>query len=220
MNASDSARLKIILTTIVINVVGVTIFSHLSWSNWRTGAALNLLDNFILIGYAVTKRDRLLGHLILFGLILGFVELFADAYLVDTTKTLDYAIGGGPMIWRSPVWMPFAWEIVGVQFGYIGMRMFEAWKIPGLIGAGILGAVNIPFYEEMALKTHWWRYQNCRMLLHTPYYIILGEFLIVLSFALLARGLRNLRFGQTVFLGLMAGISIYICYWAAYGILH
>jgi hypothetical protein len=28
----------------------------------------------------------------------GFKELAADAWLVDYTKTLDYSIGGGPMI--------------------------------------------------------------------------------------------------------------------------
>ena len=47
----------------------------------------------------------------------GLAELLADAWLVDYTRTLDYSIGGGPMIWRSPVWMPQAWEVVAVQFG-------------------------------------------------------------------------------------------------------
>ena len=39
----------------------------------------------------------------------------------------------------------------------------------------VLGAVNIPFYEEMAYHAHWWQYQNCRMLGHTPLYIIVAE---------------------------------------------
>jgi hypothetical protein len=29
------------------------------------------------------------------------------------------------MIWRSPLWMPLAWEVVAVQFGYIGLRLWE-----------------------------------------------------------------------------------------------
>ena len=53
-----------------------------------------------------------MARLILFGLITGFVELAADAWIVDVTHTLDYSVGGGPMIWRSPFWMPFAWEIL------------------------------------------------------------------------------------------------------------
>jgi len=35
-----------------------------------------------------------------FGLVAGIVELAADAWLVDGTRTLDYSVGGGPMIWR------------------------------------------------------------------------------------------------------------------------
>jgi hypothetical protein len=45
------------------------------------------------------------------------------------------------MIWRSPLWMPLACEVVAVQFGYIGL----------------LGAINIPFYEDMAHRIHWWQ---------------------------------------------------------------
>jgi hypothetical protein len=57
---------------------------------------LNLVDNALLIGFILVRRD---------------------AWLVDYTRTLDYSIGGGPMIWRSPLWMPLAWEVVAVQFG-------------------------------------------------------------------------------------------------------
>lgn len=216
----EKSRLWIVLATVAINIMGVVVFSKIPWSNWRTGFFLNVVDNLILIGFAVKNRDRLLGHLLLFGVVLGFVELFADAYLVDGTKTLDYSIGGGPMIWRSPIWMPFAWEVVGVQFGYIGMRMLETWGLTGWILAGVLGGLNIPFYEEMALKTHWWRYAQCKMFLHTPYYIILGEFLIVLSFAVLARTTRKLDLRRTVFSGVAAGISIYICYGISYMLLR
>ena len=56
-------------------------------------------------------------------------ELAADAWLVDYTRTLDYSIGGGPMLWRSPIWMPLAWEVVTVQFGYVGLRLWErSWR--------------------------------------------------------------------------------------------
>jgi len=30
------------------------------------------------------------------------------------------------MIWRSPVWMPLAWEVVALQFGYIGLAIVGA----------------------------------------------------------------------------------------------
>jgi hypothetical protein len=91
------------------------------------------------------------------------------------------------MIWRSPFWMPLAWEVVAVQFGYIGLRSWERFGKLGLFLIALLGAINIPFYEEMARRIHWWQYSGCRMISLTPCYIIVGEFGIALAFALLAR---------------------------------
>src|SRR5882724_6545771 len=102
-SALESARLRVVLTTIALNVVAVLIFAAVPWSNWRTGLALNLIDNVILITYAVRRRDSFMAHLIVFGLVVGFTELAADAWLVEGTRTLSYSIGGGPMLWRSPI---------------------------------------------------------------------------------------------------------------------
>jgi len=135
---------------------------------------------------------------------------------VDATGTLDYSPGGGPMVWRSPFWMPLAWEMVAVQFGYLGMRLFEWRGWHGLLLTGLLGAVNIPFYEEMALRTRWWRYANCRMLLHTPHYIILGEFLIAVAIGYLAGWTRSGRWSRSLRAGVLAGLAIFACYYAAY----
>ena len=77
--------------------------------------------------------------------------------------------------------MPLAWEVVALQIGYLGLRLDEWRQGVGLLLTGVIGAINIPFYEEMALRVHWWRYVNCWMLLHTPGYIILGEFLIAIT---------------------------------------
>src|SRR5437762_13226913 len=113
----ERGRLWIVLVTIVINVVAVSLLTFAPWSDWRTGATLNIVDNSLLVGFVVLKRDALLARFLLFGLVVGFAELVADAWLVAYTHTLDYSIGGGRMIWRSPVWMPLAWEVVAVQFG-------------------------------------------------------------------------------------------------------
>jgi len=34
----------------------------------------------------------------------------------------------------------------------------------GLLMIGLLDAINIPFYEEMARRIHWWQYTSCRMI--------------------------------------------------------
>jgi hypothetical protein len=115
----DRGRLWVVLATVIINIAAVSLLTFAPWSDWRTGAALNFIDNCLLIGFAIVRRDGLLARFLLFGIVVGFAELPADALLVDYTGTLDYSIGGGPMIWRSPLWMPLAWEVVAVQFGYI-----------------------------------------------------------------------------------------------------
>ncbi len=216
----ECQRLCIVIATIVTNVVAVSLLTLAPWSDWRTGAALNIVDNCLLIGFALVRRDALLGRFLLFGLLVGFTELSADAWLVDYTRTLDYSIGGGPMIWRSPLWMPLAWEVVAVQFGYIGLRLWERFGKVGLLMIGLLGAINIPFYEEMARRIHWWQYSGCWMVSFTPWYIILGEFAIALAFALLARTLRRRSWRAAVVAGVSGGFSIFVCYAVAFWVMN
>jgi hypothetical protein len=83
-------RLLVVIATIVINVVAVSFLTLAPWSDWRTDTALNLIDNSLLIGFVILKRDALVGRLLLFGIIVGFTELAADAWLVDYTRTLDH----------------------------------------------------------------------------------------------------------------------------------
>ena len=206
--ARERGRLCVVIATIVINVIAVSLLTFAPWSDWRTGAALNFVDNFLLVGFTVVRRDALLARFLLFGVGVGLTELAADAWLVDYTR--------GPMIWRSPLWMPLAWEVVAVQFGYIGLRLWERFGNPGLLMIGLLGAINIPFYEEMARRIHWWQYSGCRMISYTPWYIIVGEFGIALVFALLARTLRRDSWRVAIVAGAAAGVSIFVCYAVAF----
>lgn len=97
MNPNDTSlerdRLRVVIATIVINVIAVSLLTFAPWSDWRTGAALNLVDNCLLVGFAVVRRDALLARFLLFGVAVGLTELGADAWLVDYTRTLDYSIG-------------------------------------------------------------------------------------------------------------------------------
>jgi len=212
----ERARLRIVLATVVINIVAVALLALAPWSNWRTGLALNLLDNFLLLSFVFLRRDLLIARLMVFGLAVGFAELPADAWLVLHTHTLDYSVGGGPMLWCSPAWMPLAWEVVAVQFGYLGLRLWERFGGFGLLLIGGLGAVNIPYYEEMARRIHWWTYSGCRMISFTPYYIVLGEAGIAMALALLAVQLRRGTWKKAAIAGLVGGLAIFICYALAY----
>jgi len=112
--------------------------------------------------------------------------------------------------------MPLAWEVVAVQFGYIGLRLWERFGKPGLLMIGFLGAINIPFYEEMARRIHWWQYSGCRMISFTPWYIILGEFGIAIVLASLARKLRRGSWRMAIVGGIAGGLSIFACYAIAF----
>ena len=212
----ERARLRIVLATVVINIVAVALLALTRWSDWKTGFALNLLDNFLLLSFVFLRRDMLIARLMVFGLAVGFAELPADAWLVLHTHTLNYSIGGGPMLWCSPAWMPLAWEVVAVQFGYLGLRLWERFGGFGLLLIGGLGAVNIPYYEEMARRIHWWTYSGCRMISFTPYYIVLGEAGIAMALTLLAVQLRRGSWKKAILAGLTGGLAIFICYALAY----
>jgi hypothetical protein len=217
----DRARMWAVCATIFVNVVCVGLLAFVPWSSWRTGAGLNVVDNTILLAFVVRYRDRFLARLMLFGLAVGFVELASDAWLVDVMKSLDYSVGvdgrgWNPMIWRSPVWMPFAWQVVAVQFGYLGLRFYESRGWTGLVIVGLLGAVNIPYYEEMAFRIHWWRYANCAMLLHTPYAIIVGEFVIAIYLGYAARWVRRGGWTISLLAGTSAGAAIFVGYAVPY----
>jgi len=211
----ERARLRIVLATVGVNVLVVALLVFAPWSDWKTGLALNLFDNFLLLSFVFLRRDILIARLMIFGLAVGFAELPADAWLVLHTHTLNYS-GGGPMLWCSPIWMPFAWQIVAVQFGYLGLRLRENFGWLGLLMIGVLGAVHISYHEEMARRIHWWTYSGCRMISFTPCYIVLGEFSIAVAFALLAAQLRRASKTQAALLGLAGGLAIFICYTLAY----
>lgn len=217
-NSYDQGRLRLVMATIVINIVAVALLTFAPWSDWKSGLALNLFDNLLLLSYVAMHRDTLLARFMVFGLAVGFTELAADAWLVDYTRTLDYSIGGGPILWRSPLWMPFAWEIVAVQFGYLGLWLWERFGGWGLVGIGMLGAINIPYYEEMARRINWWHYRDCRMIFSTPYYIILGEFGIAILLALLAKRLVQGNWTTALWTGVAGGVGIFVCYAIAYGL--
>ena len=130
----------------------------------------------------------------------------------------------GLLDWRWPNDLTFtaldalAWEVVAVQFGYIGLRLWERFGNVGLLMIGLVGAINFPFYEEMARRIHCWQYSGCRMISFTPWYIILGEFGIAVALALLARTLRRESGREAIVAGIVGGLSMFVCYTTAFWI--
>ncbi|HTH50199.1 MAG TPA: hypothetical protein VMB21_21980, partial [Candidatus Limnocylindria bacterium] len=101
-------------------------------------------------------------------------------------------------------------------FAVIGERLMRWRPGAGLLLTALLGAVNIPYYEEMARRIHWWRYSGCRMISGTPYYIIVGELVIAAAFALLVPWVRRGRPGATFAAGAVGSALIFAAYAGAF----
>ena len=160
--------------------------SRWAGSDGRTAVALNLV-NLLWFGlYAARSGDRAIRMLLLSAAAFGLVELLADFLCVRGTRTLDYAVARSAMVGESPWWMPFSWAVVAVQVGIPGDAAIRrcGW-VRGALLTGLLGATVIPLYEEAAWGAHWWRYQHCRMVGHTPVYIVVAEAVIGAGLALL-----------------------------------
>ena len=81
--------------------------------------------------------------------------------------------------------------------------------VRGALLTGLLGALLIPCYEEMAWGANWWRYRGCRMVGHTPVYIVVAEAVIGAGLALLGHfALRARTTGRVaVLLGAVGGLA-------------
>jgi hypothetical protein len=214
----ERARWTLILSTLGLSLVGDSIAAMfgLGWM-FASGLASLLIATFVV--YAVAARDGAMARLMLFGLLVGFGELPADAFGVTTTQTLVYW-PGGPFIWDTPLYMPPSWMLVIAQIGYIG-----AWLVPR-IGAGkaalamaVFGGVNIPAYEFLAKHAQFWEYHNTPLLFDaTPPYVILAEAMLSLTLPLFAFWVMSSRPGRIVLLAAVQSAWIYVAGRIAYGL--
>ena len=207
-------------------VIGGTLFLTLLWNGtcsllgpgWVGAALIVTINWLVFIVYFLARRDGLIGRLMLLAVVAGWVELLADRWLVDVTKTLVYQ-PGGPFVVRSPLYMPFAWGVVLIQTAYIG------WRLLGPLGrslaallTGLVGAVTIPLYEWWAKGAVWWYYRDTCMWGVVPLYIILGEFLIAGALVLLVERLEERPWWMAPVLGAVQGLWIWVSYAVAFAL--
>ncbi len=199
--------LVVLMSTVGLSLAGLGSLLHLGWKVAALSTALEVLMVAI---YLLRTRDPLVGRLLVFALVVGFGELPADAFSVVVKGTLVYP-PGEPMIWASPLYMPFSWVAVMVQMGFIAwwlpqrMRMGVAMLVMALIGASY-----VPLFEYLAHSADFWFYQNCRMLFGiTPYYVILAEAIILGALPPLMKGLENRAWAWWIGLGLLESIVVY-----------
>ena len=188
------------------------ILSALGRLGWVSAAVTVGLTALALLGLTLRRAWRpLLLRLLAFGLVAGVCELFTDYSGEVVAHSLSYP-PGEPMLWASPVYMPISWMVVLTQIGYLAWRLDTLaprpprWLAMALVG--LWGALNIPFYEEMAYHAGWWSYAHAPGLGHTPYYVLLFEGLIALALTPLLAGIERRSLRVTLLRGLALGVWI------------
>lgn len=215
VNRGTSTEAKFMFVTIAITLTVAALSSYFH-AGWMSAAALAFGMYAILAIFSVRTRDRFLQKLLAFGLMAGIVELAADCWLVESTGTLMYA-GGEPMIFCSPLYMPFAWAVVLVQVGYLGFLISghkPMWQ--SILATMVIGLLFIPLFEHWANGAGWWVYHNTPMIGDTPWYIILGEGLICMVLPLLFVYEVQKSYLKALLFGALHGLWIWLAYFISY----
>jgi hypothetical protein len=215
--AHEITRLDFVFAIVVLlDFVLTWVDSVTKW--WYVGFIDLFLSALLLVILISWRTARpLLGRLMLAGLVAGICELFTDASGQQVVHSLIYP-QGELTIWASPIYMPLTWMVTLTYLGYLGWRMraLLGWRFAILI-CGLLGAIDIPLFEEMSYHGGWWRYAPTHLMLgHTPAYVSLFEGLIVASLPLLLDRLERRSWLETAVVGVFIGVWTAIAALAAW----
>ncbi len=195
-------------------VIGGSVLSDLALSLldsttkwWYIGTIEVFLSLYLLVWLLARRIRPLLGRLMLAGFIAGICELFTDASGQYVAHSLIYPMGA-LTLWTSPLYMPLSWMVILTHLGYITWRLraLLGWRRASLLSA-ILGAIQIPLFEEMAYYGGWWRYTPVHLMIgHTPIYVLLFEGLVVAALPLLYDRIERRSWKQVALLGVIVGV--------------
>lgn len=191
-------------------------------------AYATVASRLLLYGWSARARwGVIFGELLSLGLVAGFLELFADYFLVHWTRSgqLVYPTPDTVLL-ASPLYMPFAWACVIVEFGYLPLRLTAALHRMWLAGAigGALAGTTIGVYEYFAFHAGWWYYKPAHSMLGKTcaLYIPVAEFLMFATFPYVFRSSAKdsdwLR--RALKRGTLFGVSICVAYVVGYAALE
>ncbi len=200
--ALDAAMLASLALMVALHIAAAALAA-----GWPTAAGTVALTAAALVAIAARRAWRpLVARLLLFGLVAGVLELFTDFSGEVVARSLIYP-PNEPMLWASPVYMPLSWMVTLTQIGYLAWRLETlAPRGVAIILTGLWGAVNIPFYEEMAYRAGWWRYAAAPGLGHAPYYVMLFEGLLTALLPPLVARLETRGWRSVALRGVALGI--------------
>jgi hypothetical protein len=197
---------------VLMSVVGLSLAGFASWfhAGWRIAAISTYLEVGLVCAFILWTRDPMLRALLIFGVIVGFGELPADAFSVLVKQTLVYP-HLEPKLWASPLYMPFSWIAVMVQMGFIASWLTQRLRLgQAMVIMALIGGSYVPVFEYLAHSANFWYYQDCRMLMGiTPYYVILAEGAILAALPPLLQGVERRSTAWLVGVGIVESAVIY-----------
>jgi hypothetical protein len=164
---------RLVVGSMLLTLAGIIIGAIAANPN-AFGITVIVVFVLLLVAWAVTRSPRV-GWLLVFGLVGGILELWADWLHVTHLHSLVYTSYFGFKLFESPSYMPLGWCVTIVQFGYLALRLSEFWPTPLTVAVlSLLGMSLPPWYEELAAPAQAWHYTTRGIMLsHTPLWIIL-----------------------------------------------
>ena len=206
---SITAEDRWVVGSIALTLSGIILGALLAEPKVLGIAALTVIG-LLFIVRSVTHSPRL-SWLLVFGLVAGVLELWADWVHVVYFHSLVYTDYFGFQLLVSPSYMPIGWWLTVVQFGYVALRLADRW--PAWLAVGVPTALGMslpPWYEELAAPARAWYYPpHGVMLSHTPLWIIFtygGCMFAIASSAVLLY--RPQAWGRAMMAGLFTAAGI------------
>jgi hypothetical protein len=198
-----------VIGSIALTLSGIILGALLAEPRAFGVTALTVIG-LLFIAWSVTHSPRL-SWLLVFGLVAGVLELWADWVHVVYFHSLVYTDYFGFRLLASPSYMPIGWWLTVVQFGYLALRLADRWPAWSAVGVPTaLGMTLPPWYEEFAPSARAWYYPPHGMMLsHTPLWIIFtygGCMFAIASSAVLLY--RPQAWGRAVIAGIFTGAGI------------
>ncbi len=188
-------------------------------TGYITASILTFVTIALDIVFLVRHKDPLLNRFFLLALITGWSELWADDWLVSDIQKLVYD-PHGPFVLSSPLYMPFAWTAILFQFSYLTWQALQKRSMWFVVAqSAIFGGLVVPLYEHFAYGAGWWYYKDTPMFGRAPYFIILGEVIILAIMPLVLQFIQKRKWYITALVGVAEGLWIFASYWMAYNLL-
>lgn len=194
------------------NAIAIAIaLASAKWAlGWKAATASAAIELVMLAVFCLRHPEPLFTRLLVFGLAIGFTELLNDTWLID--RHILFYDPGGPMVWDTPLYMPFCWALIFVTNGTVAVFLFQKFGGPkAALGMALLSGLYIPGFEALAARAQWWHYEHVPFFLGlAPSFVVLGEALLALPLPWMCVALARRPLGIAVGLGVVEGLVVWL----------